>query len=385
MKKEKEKIMKRNYIGMSERHSNEIKNRIINDVNFIGNDWFNHDNYLSHFKNGYNVFWILGSRGRGKTYSAKKLLLNRFINGKKGKFVWVRRSESALENLSDNKGSTFFEKELLEQKKVDVKVESSRVYMKRTWEEDNDENWKERGLLFALQSNEKWKGNQFSDYDVIVMDELVRGDSERRMFDNTRAFANTIETIAREREDVLVLVYANTIGEVEEFRGPLNYLPLPQNYGVYKFHHKTSILLYLEDSEVWRNRKKKTLAGRFSSNIEEFSNEANKSAIKRDEWIVPRDVFRAKKRLMFSLIVSRSHIFHVFEYKGKFVFTKRFFYPKHKNVYALARSVMSQNANYDTDIIKWVKEIYDSNKMQFTDTLEMTEFLNAAEKIGVIR
>lgn len=385
---EREKIMKMKYTGMNEDFAEIMRNRIKDDINFIGAEYLNLDNILSYYSPKYRIFWILGSRGRGKTYLAKRVMINRYLKwrkNKKRKFqtVWVRRTDSALDELKADGGKGFLEGSLTEQKGVISKISGGKIYFKMDHEDDDE--WVNVGTLFALQSNERMKGNHFEAYNLIIMDELVKGASEKRMFDNTRAFANTLETIGRERQDVMVMIFANTIGEVEEFQGPLKYMPEPDNYGVYKLPHKRSILYYAKDSKEWQKRKAKGLAAPFTFGQEEFGNVANKSVVTRDGWMVGKDVDRHKKRRLKSFITSRNHIFHVFGYEGNYVVTKKYFHVKNEAIYAITRNLLKSGSRFNPNQTLWIKEMLDVGKLRFVDVMEMNEFLNDITIAGIIK
>lgn len=70
----------------------------------------------------------------------------------------------------------------------------------------------------AISKYYDFKGNQFTDYDEIIMDELVRAKGERRSFDISIAFKNFIENIVRRRNDVRCFIYANAIEELNDLR-----------------------------------------------------------------------------------------------------------------------------------------------------------------------
>ena len=105
------------------------------------------------------------------------------------------------------------------------------------------------GQMLSLQKYADWKGNDFENVNLIIIDELVRAETQKKTFDVPSAFINTIENLVREREDIMVLIYTNTIGEMAEIRDLFGFLPMPGNYGVFKLPHKRTIIEYLDDSK----------------------------------------------------------------------------------------------------------------------------------------
>ena len=100
------------------------------DENFFSNEYYSPSYLLSHFPK-YKIFCTFGSRGRGKTYSGKNLILNRFNDGRYGdgkkKFAWIRLNEDAILNLLEADGATFFEQSLLKKHNVNVTTRGSNI------------------------------------------------------------------------------------------------------------------------------------------------------------------------------------------------------------------------------------------------------------------
>lgn len=104
----------------------------------------------------------------------------------------------------------------------------------------------------AISEYYKYKGNQFTDYDEIIMDELVRAKSAKRTFDIADAFRNFIENIARDRADVRCMIYANAVDELDDLRVLFGFMPLPGRFGVYYLQKNglnSAIIEYLDDSD----------------------------------------------------------------------------------------------------------------------------------------
>jgi len=107
-----------------------MKSITLKDSNFFSNEYYSPSYLLSHFPK-YKIFCTFGSRGRGKTYSGKNLILNRFNDGRYGdgkkKFAWIRLNEDAIQNLLEADGATFFEQSLLTKHHVAVTTKGSNI------------------------------------------------------------------------------------------------------------------------------------------------------------------------------------------------------------------------------------------------------------------
>lgn len=287
------------------------KYRIINP-NFTNNNWYSNEYVLSNYPK-YKIFVTVGSRGRGKTYSGKNLILNRFNKHHKKKFAWIRLNEEPIQNMLANNGGSFFEPSLLRKKKVNVKTESGNIFFTKSKNpKDKDAKWTNVGRALSLQKYADWKGNDFEDTDLIIIDELVRAQTQKKTFDIPSAFINTIENIARERTDVMILIYTNTIGEMVEIRDLFSFLPMPGNFGVFKLPHKQTIVEYLDDSKEWRKRKKNTLAGVLIGNKEmaEFTN-VNTSLSSSVSEIWPRSKIKGKQ-FAFNFLLARNYVVSIY-------------------------------------------------------------------------
>ena len=72
------------------------------------NIYLNANHLFSYYSGGYRIFIIVGARGRGKSFWAKRYCLKRLFRQKK-KFTWIRPTESAVDTLKEFDGYKFYE------------------------------------------------------------------------------------------------------------------------------------------------------------------------------------------------------------------------------------------------------------------------------------
>ena len=72
------------------------------------NIYLNANRLFSYYSGGYRIFIIVGARGRGKSFWAKRYCLKRLFRQKK-KFTWIRPTESAVDTLKEFDGYKFYE------------------------------------------------------------------------------------------------------------------------------------------------------------------------------------------------------------------------------------------------------------------------------------
>ena len=140
----------------------------------------------------------------------------------------------------------------------------------------------------AISEYYKYKGNQFTDYDEIIMDELVRAKSAKRTFDIADAFRNFIENIAGDRADVRCLIYANAVDELDDLRVLFGFMPLPGRFGVYYLQKNglnSAIIEYLDDSAEWKKRKSRSMANMLGSRDDAVFVNAGRTILDMDAFV----------------------------------------------------------------------------------------------------
>ena len=150
----------------------------------------------------YNRFLniVIGQRGGGKTYQAKKLGIKNFIN-KGEKFIYLRRNKSdikfkgKIEKFFDDMHDVFPEHEL--------KVEPS-----GSFKIDN----KTCGYYVALSTAQNYKSTPFNDVTLIIFDEFIIDKSYMHYIPNEVInFLEFISTVVRKRSNVKVIMLSNAI------------------------------------------------------------------------------------------------------------------------------------------------------------------------------
>lgn len=352
------------------------------DKNFTSNEFYSSQYILSFFPK-YQIFVIPGSRGRGKTYSGKNIVLNRFLSKRKGKFAWLRLTDEPIDKILQNDGATFFESSLLRNKSVDVKTVNNDIYFSRAGKDQ----WEHRGKAMSIQKYGSWKGNQFEDYDLIIMDELVRARSEKKTFNIPSAFVNMLENIARERKDIMVIIYANTLDEMSEIRDLFGFMPFPGQHGIYKLPHKKTIIEYLDDSKEWKQRKRNTIAGRLAEGLGEFTNTYETMLDATRTWLQPRN--KTKKKYLFPLLIAKNYVVHLHRMDGGYIYVDYVTYTKDKRavtdkIYSIRSKLMGPGLVYNKEIVKYIKEIHDLAKFRFSDLKLLNDWHRYLEAYGII-
>lgn len=212
--------------------------------------YYNYDKLLSYTKA--ILFMVIGERGVGKTYGAKKYCINHYIKKKK-KFVWIRRYNTDLDEAI---GSS-----------TDIKFfKSIKNEIKGNYEITNNDNTKLLirnnqiiGYGMSLKMAESLKGTEYDDVDTIIFDEFLVGEGGSRYIKNEPMFLlSIIETIARMRPIKVILLgnATSTINPYFEFFK----VHLPYNSDFQTFKDGTIVVNYIKN-EKYRKMKKESTFG----------------------------------------------------------------------------------------------------------------------------
>jgi len=367
--------------------------------NFTSKNWYSNTYMMSHYP-AYWFFLTIGSRGRGKTFSGKRKAIKYIIeqiengvpNGQLRKFMWWRLTTDAIVKVIQNNGATFFEKKLLTKHQISVKISNNDIFFARWCDDTEDDNgeitskWYHVGKAAAIQEYFKFKGNQFEEYDLIIMDELVRAASERRTFNIPSAFINMVENVARTRKGICIMIYANAIGEMHEVKQLFGFMPFPGKFGVYKLPHKKAIIEYLDDSKAWKQSQEDTYAGVLRGAATEFTNVHIDPLADQETFFIQRK-HTSGKRYFASIKLSLGMWVDIHTIAGKYYIDSDYYTSdkmKKQNRYCIDRSLATPNTIYSKEMVKAIQELWSSGKLRFSNSFYYKEFIEACKRFSVI-
>ncbi len=156
-------------------------------------------------KNGtYN--FVVGGRGIGKTYGAKKLVIEDFIqNGRK--FIYLRRYKNELrtvQNMFVDVGKEFPD--------YSFRVRGHHFEICDDPEPSKGSKWMQIGMAVALSTAQQMKSMVFDDFDTILYDEfIIEKGCVRYLPDEFAVFNNFYNTVDRWNDRVRVFFLANSV------------------------------------------------------------------------------------------------------------------------------------------------------------------------------
>ena len=307
-----------------------------------------------------------------------------YDNGKNWKTVWGRLTQGAVDKVLDNDAAAFFEPELLRKYHMAVKVIGDMIHFADTRKpikkQDSPEieyEWIPAIRVLAISKYFEYKGNQFTDYDEIFMDELVRAKGERNTFNIGVAFKNFVENIARLRTDVRCIIYANAVEELNEIRELFHFVPLPGKFGMYyiqKNGKNAAIIEYLDDSKEWKKRQDVSMAGLLGSKDDSAFTNVGASKLDLDRIIKRINV--RNKNLLYK-ISDGDRVFHLLTTQYGYYFDKAEKQPFRNNtdpVFVLNRSLAGNKNIFSSDIARYITDLWNNDLVTFPDLRIAREF-----------
>lgn len=171
--------------------------------------WYSYSNILQ-----YNAVYnfIIGSRGSGKSFGAKKLVINQFI--KKGlQFIYIRRYKTELQKIQ-----TFFDDIRQQFPDHELTVKGKVFYI----------DGKIAGWAIPLQTSQIEKQNSYKGVKYVIFDEFLIdsvNSAYKYLKDEYSVMANLYSTIDRDRDQTIVLFIGNAISMSNPYFDELNIRP----------------------------------------------------------------------------------------------------------------------------------------------------------------
>ena len=228
--------------------------------------YYHLDKILSYNK---IINFVIGNRGGGKSYAAKKWCIQGFLKNKK-QFVYLRRYNTEFADIKN-----WFSDVGKEYTDIEFNVDGGKFYI----------NNEVAGYYMSLSTAQQHKSNSYPDVDKIIFDEFIIDKGRVTYLKNeVMSFLDLFETIARTRDDVRAVLISNAITSVNPYFMYFNIYPRQNDKFIVKGQTVTEI--YKNDDFV--KYKKETRFGQLIAdtqygryNIENEFLRDNKSFIEK--------------------------------------------------------------------------------------------------------
>lgn len=207
-------------------------------------------------------YFIVGARGIGKTYGAKKMVIDSFLENKE-QFVYVRRYKNELKDLQ-----LFFSDISKEYEDVEFKVKGKEFYINNGL----------AGFAIPLSTSQQKKSVPYDKVSRIIFDEFILDKGNIHYIANeVEVFLELYSTISRDR-DCKVFFLSNALSLINPYFTYFNILDIAD--GVNKFN---DILIYKPDMGEFKQHMSDTRFGKLISGTA-YSNYAISNEFLRDDY-----------------------------------------------------------------------------------------------------
>lgn len=175
--------------------------------------YYSYDRVLSY---GAAINMIMGARGLGKTYGAKRLAIRNAVN-RGEKFIYLRRYNTELKQIS-----TFFDDIQREFPGFEFSIQGRKA-VKRV---KGDRKWQEIGYFLALSTAGNVKSVPFPDVTTILFDEfIIETGTTRYLPDEVTRFLDFYSTVDRYQDKTRVLMMSNSVSIMNPYFAQWGIMP----------------------------------------------------------------------------------------------------------------------------------------------------------------
>lgn len=210
-------------------------------------------------RNGVYNF-VVGGRGIGKTYGAKKLAIKNYLR-RGDQFIYLRRYRTELSSSV----RTFFDDVVTEFPGYGFKSDNGVFQLTRDPDSDKP-TWETIGYPAALSQSQSKKSVSYPKVTLIVFDEfIIEKGSIRYMPDEEVVFNNFYSTVDRYQDRVRVLFLANSVSIMNPYTMAYRLEP---NGREFMSRHHGFVQCHYPASTDFVNAVSSTRFGQFISNTE---------------------------------------------------------------------------------------------------------------------
>lgn len=264
---------------------------------------------------GYNwaIFLILlGAREAGKSYSVTEFFV-RSWKKKKIPFTWLRLNEASTKKMLANNAEKLVDADIARKYDLQLETKGSDVY-------DHGE---KMATVLALSTFANDKGVALFDKDFldnpnmryhICLDEFQLEKTQRSQGDIAYQFVNQLENLVRSTKDRMrIFLIGNTLEEASDILTLFNFIP--EKFGRYKLKAKRAVIDYLPPSDMYRKRRRGSVADILMGEQSNFTNKIDfdKSLISKERLVKPVAIILFSKTVKFTLWNSNL----IAEYNGE--------------------------------------------------------------------
>ena len=252
-------------------------------------EWYNLRPILGNAN--WALFYVmLGSRETGKSYAVTDYFCHMYKT--KGiPFIWLRLTEKATQKLLTNNAEKLVDPDLRRRYGLNLKTKGNNVYdvqeeeytTKKGEVKKREVSRKLFARVYAISTFYNDKGsiydNEFLKMDpknqyLVAIDEFEREKGEKNTFDITYSIVNQLENLLRStKERTKVFFIGNTLESASDILCAFNFIP--ETWGTFKLKSKRCVIENIEPTELYKERRKGTIADILMPTASTFTNKQN--------------------------------------------------------------------------------------------------------------
>ena len=344
-------------------------------------EWYNLRPLLGHAN--WALFYVmLGSRETGKSYAVTDYFCHMYKT--KGiPFIWLRLTDKATNKLLINNAEKLVDPDLRRRYGLNLKTKGNNVYdvveeeytTKKGKIEKREVSRKLFARVYAISNFYNDKGsiydNEFLKMDpknqyLVAIDEFEREKGERNTFDITYSLVNQLENLLRStKERTKVFFIGNTLENASDILSAFNFIP--ETFGTFKLKSKRCVIENIEPTELYKERRKGTIADILLPTASTFTNKQNvdDTLVDKRPLITPSYVIKFTKEPNHWYTVWNNGI--VAKYNGE-----------KKNVIAM-RPYLDEL--YNTDVAKNIIQLFDTRSFHYRNLITFKQFQQDIEML----
>ena len=344
-------------------------------------EWYNLRPLIGHAN--WALFYVmLGSRETGKSYAVTDYFCNMYKT--RGiPFIWLRLTDKATQKLLVNNGEKLVDPDLRRRYGLNLKTKGNNVYdvveeeytTKKGKIEKREVSRKLFARVYAISTFYNDKGsiydNEFLKMDpknqyLVAIDEFEREKGERNTFDITYSLVNQLENLLRStKERTKIFFIGNTLENASDILCAFNFIP--ETFGTFKLKSKRCVIENIEPTELYKERRKGTIADILLPTASTFTNKQNvdDTLVDKRPLITPSYVIKFTKEPNHWYTVWNNGI--VAKYNGE-----------KKNVIAM-RPYLDEL--YNVDLAKNIIQLFDTRSFHYRNLITFKQFQQDIEML----
>lgn len=330
-------------------------------------NYYNYSRLLGY--NGtYNV--LIGNRGKGKTFGAKKKSIKDGIL-KGDQTILLRRYKEELATAK----TTFFDDIKKEFPGYDFRIQGS----VGQWSHAIDRGFKNREwftiiIFVALSQSQNYKGSSFPNVKTIIFDEfIIEKGSTSYMPDEVKRFNGFYSTVDRWMDKTRVFFLANSVSIMNPYF--IEWGIVPEENDEFIIRKKGFLVCHIANNEDFNNEVKLTKFGQFIMDTE-FGDYAieNKFSDNHNQML---DIKDSKARYLFTLECKTGYFSVWYSFINNYYWIQEKL-PKNEEIYTLLSNRMDNNKtllSFSDKPLANLRAAYRKGDMSFDNQVTRNTFM----------